>query len=362
MKAPLPPKFKNGALVALPALLLFGACDQTAQTAATKASAPVDVQTVPAHHGSIIRFITLPGEIKAYQEAILYAKVAGYLKVITVDKGDPVKQGDLLAEIEVPELLADQTRFRAELKVAEIDFRRLNESQTKAPDLVTPQSVDDARGKLEVAKANLERTETLLNYARLVAPFSGIITRRMVDPGAFIPAASSGSNPQNAALVTLSDFSRVRLQVAVPEAEAALVSSNQPVKANVEGLPGKVFEGAITRFSYALDEATRTMLAEIELPNPGLQLRPGMFATVKIGIDRKADALLVPIDAVLTDKSGSAVFLVAEGKARKTKVQTGFNDGTNIEVVKGLNADQPVILLGKQPPADGQGVIVSEPK
>jgi membrane fusion protein (multidrug efflux system) len=356
------PKLPSGALVALPALLFFCACEPTAQTTTTKAPGPVQVQTVLARHGPITRFITLPGEIKPYQEATLYAKVAGYLKTMTVDKGDHVEQGTLLAEIEVPELLADQARYRAELKVAEIDFRRLNESQTKAPDLVIPQTVDDARGKLEVAKANLERTETLLNYARIVAPFSGIITRRMVDPGAFIPAASSGSNPQNAALVTLSDFSRVRLQVAVPEAEAALVTSNQPVKANIEGLPGKMFEGAITRFSYALDEATRTMLAEIELPNPGLQLRPGMFATVRIGIDRKADALLVPVDAVLTDKSGSAVFLVAEGKARKTKVQTGFNDGTNVEVMTGLNADQPVILLGKQPPTDGQGVIVSEPK
>jgi membrane fusion protein (multidrug efflux system) len=356
------PKLPSGALVALPALLFFCACGPTAQTTATKAPDPVQVKTVLARRGPITRFITLPGEIKPYQEATLYAKVAGYLKKMTVDKGDPVEQGTLLAEIEVPELLADQARYRAELKVAEIDFRRLNESQTKAPDLVIPQTVDDARGKLEVAKANLERTETLLNYARIVAPFSGIITRRMVDPGAFIPAASSGSNPQNAALVTLSDFSRVRLQVAVPEAEAALVTSNQPVKANIEGLPGKMFEGAITRFSYALDEATRTMLAEIELPNPGLQLRPGMFATVRIGIDRKADALLVPVDAVLTDKSGSAVFLVAEGKARKTKVQTGFNDGTNVEVMTGLNADQPVILLGKQPPTDGQGVIVSEPK
>lgn len=362
MKVPIALKIKNGALVALPAVLLCCACEQAAQTTPHKPAAPVEVQTVQPHRGPIIRFVTLPGEIKPYQEATLYAKVPGYLKTITVDKGDPVQQGALLAEIEVPELLADQARYRAELKVAEIDFRRLNESQTKAPDLVIPQTVDDARGKLEVAKANLERTETLLNYARLVAPFSGIVTRRMVDPGAFIPAASSGSNPQNAALVTLSDFSRVRLQVAVPEAEAALVTSNQPVKATVEGFPANVFEGSITRYSYALDEATRTMLAEVELPNPGLQLRPGMFATVKIGIDRKADALLVPIETVLTDKSGAAVFLVVDGKARKTKIQTGFIDGTHVEVVKGLNVDQPVIVLGKQPPADGQGVVVSESK
>jgi membrane fusion protein (multidrug efflux system) len=298
--------------------------------------------------------------MKPYQQATLYAKVAGYLKTISVDKGDAVKSGALLAEIEVPELEAEHSRYRAELKVAEIDYGRLSDSLKKAPDLVMPQSVDDARGKLEVAKANLERTETLLNYAKIVAPFSGIITRRSVDPGAFIPAASSGSTPQSAALVTLADFSRMRLQVAVPESEAALITVNQPVKATVEGLPGRTIEGAITRFAYALDEATKTMLAEIEVPNPDLQLRPGMYATVKIGIERKPDALLVPTDALITEKAGTFVFLNSDGKAKKVKVQTGFNDGTNVEILKGLNADQPVILVGKQAIADGQAVTLSE--
>lgn len=347
--------------VAPAVLLLFNACEQNSPKAPTKAAAPLEVQVVRPHRGPITRSITLPGQIKPYQEATLFAKVSGYLKTITVDKGDEVKQGALLAEIEVPELLADQMRYRAEMKVAQMDYQRLNESQKKAPDLVMPQTVDDALGKLEVAKANLQRTETLLNYARLTAPFSGIITRRMVDPGAFIPAASSG-NSSSAAVVTLSEFSKIRLQVAVPEAEAAMVALGQPVKASVEGLPGKSLEGTISRFAYALEEATRTMLAEVELPNPDLQLRPGMFATVKIGIDRKADALLIPAETVLTDKTGSSVFLPIDGKAKKARIQTGFNDGANVEVASGLNADQPIIVLGKQPPSDGQGVMVLEHK
>jgi membrane fusion protein (multidrug efflux system) len=300
--------------------------------------------------------VTLPGEIKPYQEATLYAKVAGYLKTITVDKGDPVKEGALLAEIEVPELIADRARFRAEVEVAGIDHKRLSESQKKAPDLVVPQTVDDARGRLEIAQANLERTETLLAYAKITAPFSGIITRRLVDPGAFIPAATSGSAAQNAALVTLSDFARVRLQVAVPEAEASLVAVDQPVKLTVDGLPGKTFEGKVTRFSYALDEASKTMLTEIELPNPKFELRPGMYATVKIGLERKADALLVPADALVTEKAGTSVFVLAGDKARKTRVQTGFNDGTHVELLNGLGPDQAVILIGKQILNDGQTV------
>src|SRR6266850_80 len=240
--------------------LLLGCKDSSSE--APKQSAPtVPVQITQPKHGPITRFVTLPGEIKPYQQATLYAKVAGYLKTITVDKGDQVTEGKLLAEIEVPELIAERSRYRAEVEVAAIDYKRLSESQQKVPDLVVPQTVDDARGKLEVAKANLERTETLLNYARITAPFSGIITKRTVDPGAFIPTATSGS-AQNAAIVTLTDLNRVRLQVAVPELESSLIATDQPVKLTVDGLPGRNFDGKITRFSYSLDDQNKTMLAE----------------------------------------------------------------------------------------------------
>ena len=349
-------------LYSLAGLALFSGCKPASDEPPQKAAPPLAVKVVAPQRGAITRFVTLPGEIKPYQQATLYAKVAGYLKSITVDKGDQVREGTLLAEIEVPELIAERARYKAEVEVADIDFKRLSESQKKAPDLVVPQTVDEARGRLDVAKANLERTDTLLNYARIIAPFSGIITRRFVDPGAFIPAATSGSAAQNAAIVTLTDANRVRLQVAVPEVEASLVAVGQPVKLTVEGLPNRTFEGTVTRFSYALDEASKTMLAEIELPNPKLELRPGMYATVKIGIERKEDALLLPTDALLTEKAGASVFVLSENKAKKTRVQPGFNDGVNVEILKGLNPDQQVILAGKQPPNDGQPVTISEGK
>src|SRR5207302_1630929 len=112
----------------------------------------------------------------------------------------------------------------------ELEYKRLSDSSKKAPDLVVPQTVDNARAKLDVAKAIVERTEALLRYARITAPFGGTITRRMVDPGAFIPAAASGAAVQSSAIVTLSDFARVRAQVAVPELEAALIKRGLPVK------------------------------------------------------------------------------------------------------------------------------------
>jgi membrane fusion protein (multidrug efflux system) len=349
------------AAVAIVVLTLAGqgmisGCKPSSAEPTKEALPPVAVQVVQPKRGSITRNVTLPGEIKAYQQATLYAKVAGYLKTITVDKGDRVKEGDLIADIEVPEMLADLARYKAEVEVAELDYKRLSESQKKLPDLVVPQTVDNAKGKRDVAKASLERTETLLGFAKIIAPFSGVITKRMVDPGAFIPAATSGSAAQNAAIVTLTDFNRVRVQVAVPELETSLVATDQPVNLTVDGLPGRSFDGKVTRFSYTLDDATKTMLAEIELPNPKLELRPGMYAIVKIGIERKEDALLVPLDALIVERAGTFVFTINDNKAKKTPVKSGFNDGANVEVVSGLKPDQSVILVGKRSMSDGQPV------
>jgi len=265
-----------------------------------------------------------------------------------VDKGDPVKEGQWLAEIEVPELLADEAEFKAEVEVARTNYDRMAQALQKAPDLVVPATVATLRGQWEVAQAKLQRTQTLLQYARIAAPFSGVVTARFVDPGAFIPAATTGSTPQTAAILTVMDVSRVRVQVFTPEAEAQFIQRGTLVLVTVEGSPVKTFKGSVTRFSYALDEATKTMLTEIELPNPSGDLRPGMYASVQLEMERKHNALLLPVKALLMEKAGVSVFTVADSKARKTPVQIGFNDGTNAEIVVGVNADQPVILLNGQ--------------
>jgi membrane fusion protein (multidrug efflux system) len=328
-----------------------------------QAAAPVNVQTVLPKRGEIARTITLPTfRILALQEATLFAKVSGYLKTLAVDKGDAVKAGQLLAEIEVPELLADQAQYTAESVVARTNYERMAEARLKAPDLVVPQTVDDLRGQWEVAQAKLQRTQTLLQYSQIVAPFSGMITARFVDPGAFIPAATAGSTPQTAALLTLMDYRRVRVQVFVPEPEVPLITNGVPAAVSVEELPGRLFPGAVTRFAHALDPATKTMLTEIEIPNPDGDLRPGAYATVRLEVERRQNALLVPAPALLTEKAGASVFTVIGGKAKKTPVQVGFNDGAHVEIVGGMDPGQAVILLGKQTLNDGQPVNPIEAK
>ena len=336
-------------------------CNQAVPPQTKDQPAPVKVKLVQPRRGEITRTVLLPGNVVPNQQATLYAKITGYLEKIGVDKGDTVKKGDLIATIEAPELLADRAKFKADMEVADLDYQRTTKAREKAPDLVVIQSVDAARAKFLTAKASLDRAETLLNFCSITAPFSGAITRRFVDPGAFIPAATSGTAAQGAAIVTLMDFSVVRVQVAVPEPEVPFIKRSLPVQVLVEELPGQAFPGTITRYSPSLDEA-KTMLVEIDLQNPKNQLIPGMYTTVKIGVEKKSDALLLPLDAVMIEKAGASAFTIVDGKAKKQPLRTGFNDGTSIEILDGIKPGDAVILVGKQTLNNGQPVTVGEAK
>jgi membrane fusion protein (multidrug efflux system) len=344
------------------AILIFAltAALETSCQRAEKVSPATNVQTVHLKTGEIVRRVTLPGNVMAYQQATLYAKIAGYLKTIRVDKGDTVQAGDVLAEIEAPEMLADRVKEKAEAEAAQIDLKRVTDAQHKASDLVMPQTVDAARAKADVARAGLQRIETLLDYAKITAPFAGVITKRWADPGALIPAATSSSAAKNAAVVTLMDFSTVRIDVAIPDTEAPLVKKDLPAKVTVDELPGRTFEGTITRFSYALDESTKTMATEIDIQNPDLALRPGMWANVQIDLQKKTKAQLLPAEALVVEKNKASVFVVRDGKAQKILVKIGFDDGVNVEITSGLTPTDAVILTGKQAVADGQPVKASQ--
>jgi membrane fusion protein, multidrug efflux system len=347
--------------VASAALLsLFCGCRPAASEQPKHTPPPLTVQVTHPKRGPITRSVTLPAVIRANQHVTLYAKVAGYVTSIKVDRGDQVKEGDVLAEVEAPELLADHAKYQAEVAVTKTDSQRLTEAQKKAPDLVMPLTVDTAKGKYDVALANLKRNETLLAYTKIIAPFSGTITRRWVDVGALIPAATSSSSPQNAAVVTLMDNSKVRIEVAVPSSEAPLVKKELDVEVRVDELSGKVFKGKVTRFADALDEATRTMPAEIELTNQTRELRAGMFATVKLAIDHKTEALLVPVDALVVEKAKTSVFTLVDGRAKKIPVKVGFEDAKSVEILEGVTATETVILTGKLTLNDGQPVKVTE--
>ena len=357
-------RFRPGSVLAVLVLgWLAAGCNPAAdESAKAVPAAPLSVPVTQAKRGPISRSISLPANLRALQQATLYAKVAGYLKTIVGDRGDAVKGGDVLAEIEAPELLANTAKYQAEVAVAQADHQRLSEALKKAPDLVVPLTVDAAKGRYEMALASAKRNETLLGFTKIVAPFSGVVTKRWADVGALIPAATGNSSPQNSAVVTLADFSRVRVEVFVPEPEAPLLKPGLTAEVKVDELPGRAFAGQVTRIAWSLEETTKTMPVEIELANPDGTLRPGMFATAKITVSQKPDALLLPAEALVVEKARTSVFTLVDGKARKVPVKVGFEDGKSFEVLEGVTAETVVIVTGKLPLVEGQPVNRAEGK
>ena len=308
--------------------------------------------------GDITRSVQLLGEVRPNQQVALYAKVGGYVKALRADIGDRVAAGQVLAELEVPELIADEARTRAELALAELEHRRLQEAAKQAPDLVPRQQVDAAAAKLAVAKAAQERNASLLGFAMIRAPFAGVISRRSVDVGAFVPAATGGGAGP-AALFVLTDFATVRVQAALPESEAGLAAPGQPVSVLAEAAGAKPYASQLTRLSGVLENPSKTMLIESVLPNPDGALKPGMYANVRLGIETHRGVRLLPLTAVIMEKAVPTAYVHEAGKARRRVLKAGFNDGTNLEILDGLKPDEDVLVVGTATLTDGQAVTLA---
>jgi len=356
-------RLKYPLLLALAACILTfcGCAEEVSSATAKPVEKPVEVNGVHPHRGEVSRLINLPGEVRPLYEVTLFAKVDGYLDKLTVDKGDSVKAGDLIADIDVPELRANLVKYKAELELAQAEFKQMSEASA-ADSEAAKNRLAVANGKLAVAKGNVQYTESMLKYARVVAPFDGIITKRYVDPGAYIPVPNAASTPEAAAIVNLTDFKTVRLQVAVPETEATRVKIGQTIRWTADDFPGEHFDGTVTRAYWALDKATKTMLTETQMTNPGMKLQPGMLVNARIGIEKKSDALLLPAEALVKEKTNSFIYIFNDGKIKKAPVEVGFNDGTNVEIVSGVKPVDMAIVPGQQTLRDGQLVKVMEEK
>ena len=165
---------------------------------------------------------------------------------------------------------------------------------------------------------------------------------------------NAANTPEAAAIVNLTDFKTLRLQVAVPETEATHIQIGQTIRWTTDDYPGQNFDGKVTRAYWAFDKATKTMLTETQLANPGMKLRPGMLVNAHIGIETKDDALLLPVDAIVREKANSFVLVFNDGKVKKAPVQVGFNDGSNVEIVGGIKPADLAIMPGQQTLRDGQ--------
>lgn len=299
--------------------------------------------------GTVEHTITLPGDIAGYYQSTLYAKVTGYLKSISVDKGDWVKAGQVLAVIEVPELQQRLDRSAANLRIAQLTYQRLEDVWRSDPRLVARQDVDIAQAKYQEAKAEDDELRALYSYTRITAPFDGMITARYVDPGALIHAGShpneisQGERTGEAAgpVVSLARLDKLRIYVYLPQNEVEYVHAGLPVTVAVQGEAAH-YQGAVARFAHSLDVSTRTMLTEIDLENPARQLYPGMYANVTLVLEKHPNALQVP-EAAVGGATEHRVFVVRHGQLAEVPVETGISDGRSVEIVSGLSSKDLVV-------------------
>ena len=315
---------------------------------------------------------TIPAEFRPYVEAELNAKVSGYVDKMNVDFGDKVKAGQLLATLEVPELHAEldaakaaRERAEADYKNAHLIYTRLEGVNKEHPNLVAQQDIDTAEAKdsaaaatLASAKADVEKYQTLVDYTQITAPFDGVVTARYADPGALIQAGTS-SDTQARPLVRVSDNYRLRLDFLVSVDYVRYIKLGDTVEVRVDSVGGKAFTGVITRFTGKVNAATRTMMTEIEVPNPDLELVPGMYATVVLKLNRRSKVLTVPTEALSMGKQNTVCVVGQDNKIEERVVTLGLETPARYEVTSGLKEGDRVMIGSRSGVTAGQKV---EPK
>jgi membrane fusion protein (multidrug efflux system) len=309
------------------------------------------VKLVRPSRQDIIRRVDLPATTRANYMVTLYSKVTGYLKEITKDRGDRVKAGELIALLEIPEMVAEIAHARANFALENTTFNRLEAIRKVEKSAVTDQDLDLARAKRDMAEATLKKLQTMLEYTEIRAPFDGYVTERFVDPGAFI---------QQGKIVSMVDTSTVRVLVDVPESEVRFASAGTPAEIHFDALPGKSILSKISRTAGDLDPVARTMRVEMDVSNPDLTLLPGMFAHAELLVDRHPNALVVPAQAVTVQQDRSFLFINAGGTAKKVFITLGAHDGTWCEAVSGLRGDEAIILPEGKPVMEGLPVRSTE--
>jgi len=307
------------------------------------------------------RTLLLTADILPIQQADLMAKIAGYLDSIAVDRGDRVHAGQVLAVIHQPELDQQLQQAQANHDFAKITFERFQELYTHS--LVPRQDLDDARTKYEVAKRVLEVQRTYVGYAKIVAPFDGYVTKRYVDPGAFIPQASGFVSTVNT-ILTIMDLSQVKVLINVPERDVTSVHLGDEVSLTLDAYPDRTFRGRVSKFAPALEASSRTLQVEIDVPNADLALKPGMFARVTLVLERHAQSLALPSEALLVNELGTFVYAVSGASdgaptVRRVQVRTGIEDHGQVEILVGIGASDRIVRTGKELVRDGGAVRIA---
>jgi RND family efflux transporter MFP subunit len=314
--------------------------------------------------------LVLPGTMEAFVEAPIYARTNGYLKKWYRDIGSRVHQGEILADIDTPEVDQQLSQARAELTTAQANAHLSEITSSRYAELlktdgVSKQEVDNAAGdvaakraNVQSAEANVRRLEEMKSFQHVYAPFAGVITRRNVDTGTLINAGNTGSSQQ---LFYLAQMSPLRVYVRVPEIYANAIRAGLGAYLELAQNPGQRFEGKVARTSEAIDAGTRTLLAEVDVPNRNGALLPGGYAQVHLQVKVTGARLTVPVNALLFRSEGlRAVVVDANRRTHLRQLTVGRDYGTALEILQGLDANDWIVLNPADSLEEGQEVRVKE--
>ena len=366
----------------------FGLRPRLARDKALAAAAEAEEERPPVVNVALVRRspakleLELPGDLQGYLESPIFARADGYIRRRLVDYGDRVRAGQLLAEIETPELdqqlgqaranlAQSQAALRqseaalvqsnANLKLAEVTLARWKhltdrgvvskqEGDTKQADFEVRQAevasaqanINAAQKTVEANEANLRRLEELKSFSRVTAPYDGVITSRNMDVGTLVNAGNSGPNRE---IFRIAQIDRLRIFVSVPQTYAPLVQNGQHAQLRVQELPGQVFAAVVTRSSNSVDESSRTMLAILETPNPRGILLPGMYTQVKFSFPGNRSAFLIPADALMLGREGPHVAIAGRDHIVHIKrIHIAHDYGAELEVDSGVAEGEMVIM------------------
>jgi RND family efflux transporter MFP subunit len=377
--------------VALAVAATAAGCGNHKAEDATPTAAVVKVQ-----RKNLASTLEISSEFQPFQEIDVFAKVSGYVQKLYVDYGTHVKQGQLLAVLEIPELQQqllqdeasvrraeqdlsraheEQSRAQSAYDVAHITYSRLADVQKNRPELVAQQEIDVAQGKdleanagvssakdavsaseqaLLASKAALEKDKAMFAYARMTAPFDGVITQIYAFTGALLPAGTSAAKGDSA-LCRLSQNDLLRLVIPVPERAVPDIRDGESVDVDVSSLK-RTFTGKIIRYSDQIDPQTRTMHTEVDVPNPKYELVPGMYASVKIPLRAVNGVLTVPVQAVQSSGTGEGTVLIVNSSnhLERREVKLGLQTATDAEVFSGLHENETVVFGEQNQFREGQ--------
>lgn len=371
-----------GAAAVVAAAIFLPATRGTPTRSPADAGEPPVVGATKLVRATVARPLTFDSELRPFQEVALHAKVAGYVASIDVDIGDAVRAGQVIAQLELPETQDDLERATASQRRAEEEIKRAEAAYDEAkgvldrllavehtnPKLIAQQDIDSAMSRAKSAAANLaaarqqalaaeaevKKFRTLLEYARITAPFDGIVTERYADKGALIQAGTSSST-QALPLIRLSDNHRLRLVFPVSVSSVANVRTGAAVRIEIPALK-KSLISQVTRTSQRVTTSTRTMDAEVDVPNDDGRLIPGMYAAVRLDVDTRTNALVVPIQALSRGRGASVLVIRPDGTLEERKLVLGVEGPDTVEVLQGVTEGELVMVGNRSQVHPGEKV------